>query len=70
MSLAARGDRILALTEGGRLLLIRVTPKEFDVLGEAKVVPGKKDWGWAQLAVADRELYVRDLTGVTAYRWK
>jgi outer membrane protein assembly factor BamB len=70
ISMVAQGDRILVLNDDGRLLLLRANPKEFDLLGEARAIADKKDWAWAHLAVAGRELYVRDLTGVTAFRWK
>ena len=70
VSLVAQGDRILVLNDDGRLMLIRANPKEFDLLGEARAISDKKESAWAHLAVAGRELFVRDLTGVTAFRWK
>lgn len=66
-SLVASGDRILALDETGDLRLIRATPDAFELLGEAKVADEES---WAHLAVEGRELYVRDLEGLTAYEWK
>jgi len=66
-SLVANGDRILALDETGDLRLIRATPTSFELIGEAKVAEQES---WAHLAIEGRELYVRDLAGITAYRWK
>ena len=66
-SLVARGDRILALDETGDLRLIRATPEKYDPVGEAQVAERES---WAHLAVAEDELYVRDLEGLTAFRWK
>lgn len=66
-SLVANGDRILALDETGDLRLIRATPEAFELVGEAKVAEKES---WAHLAVEGRELYVRDLEGLTAYEWK
>jgi len=66
-SLVANGDRILALDETGDLRLIRATPESFELVGEAKVA---EEESWAHLAVEGRELYVRDLKGLTAYEWK
>jgi outer membrane protein assembly factor BamB len=63
----ANGDRILALDETGDLRLIRATPESFELVGEAKVA---EEESWAHLAVEGRELYVRDLDGLTAYEWK
>ncbi|MFM9010009.1 MAG: PQQ-binding-like beta-propeller repeat protein [Planctomycetota bacterium] len=66
-SMVARGDLILALDETGDLRLIRATPERFELVGEAKVAAEES---WAHLALEGDELYVRDLKGVTAYRWK
>jgi outer membrane protein assembly factor BamB len=66
-SLVANGDRILALDSKGKLLLFKADPKGFEVLGEAAVGGGD---AWAHLAVCGDEVYVRGLTGLTAYRWK
>ncbi|MBM4021736.1 MAG: pyrrolo-quinoline quinone, partial [Planctomycetes bacterium] len=66
-SLVANGDRLLALDETGDLRLLRATPQAFELIGDAKVAEQES---WAHLAVEGRELYVRDLAGLTAYRWK
>jgi outer membrane protein assembly factor BamB len=66
-SLVANGEQILALDETGDLRLIRATPDAFELVGEAKVA---EEESWAHLAVEGRELYVRDLEGLTAYEWK
>ncbi len=70
-SLVMQGDRILCLDETGDLRLVRATAEKFDLLGEAKVAEKES---WAHLAVTAGpggvELWVRDLTGLTAWRWK
>jgi len=66
-SLARRGDRILALDASGELILLAADPKTMQVL-DRKEVPG--DDTWAHLAVSGDQVFVRDLGGVTAYRWK
>ena len=71
-SMVAQGDRILALDETGDLRLIRATPEQYVQLGEAKVAETES---WAHVAVSDAsgggtEIHVRDLSGITAYRWK
>ena len=66
-SLVAQGDRILALDETGELRLIRATPEQYDLVGTAKVATAES---WAHLAVEGDEVYVRDLEGLSAYRWK
>ena len=66
-SLVAQGDRILALDETGELRLIRATPEAFDLRGTAQVAERES---WAHLAVEGDELLVRDLEGITAYRWR
>ena len=64
-SMAASGDKILALDERGELLLIQANPEEFELLGEADV--GENTW--AHLAVRGNEIFVRQLNSLTAYRW-
>jgi outer membrane protein assembly factor BamB len=66
-SMVAQGDRILALDETGDLRLIRATPERFELVGEAKVAVEES---WAHLAVEGDELFVRDLKGLSAYRWR
>lgn len=65
-SMAVRGDRILALDQKGALYLVRANPDKFDLLDERKL--GEPD-AWGHLAVCGEELFVRDLKGLTAYRW-
>ncbi|MFM8892801.1 MAG: PQQ-binding-like beta-propeller repeat protein, partial [Planctomycetia bacterium] len=66
-SLVAQGDRILALDETGDLRLIRATSEQYEPIGTAKVADVES---WAHLAVEGDELYVRDLKGLSAVRWK
>jgi outer membrane protein assembly factor BamB len=71
-SLVAQGDRLLTLDETGDLRLVRATPEKFDLLGEAKVADRES---WAHLAVTSAsdgstELWIRDISGITAWRWK
>ena len=65
-SMVTRGDRILALDQKGELFLFRATPDKFDLLDRRKV--GEADT-WAHLAVCGDEVFVRDLKGLTVYRW-
>lgn len=66
-SLVAQGDRILALDETGDLRLIRATPGQYEPVGEAKVATKES---WAHLAVVGDEIFVRDLEGLTVFRWR
>jgi len=66
-NLVANGDRILALDERGTLYLLRANPEKFDLLDERKVSDAE---AWAHLAVCGDEVYVRDLAGLTVYRWR
>ncbi|MBY0459572.1 MAG: PQQ-like beta-propeller repeat protein, partial [Gemmataceae bacterium] len=65
-SLVANKDKILALDNRGTLYLLKASPKEFDLLDKRKVA----DDTWAHLAVCGDEVFVRDLTGLTAWNWK
>jgi hypothetical protein len=51
---------------------VRATPEKFELVGEAKVANRES---WAHLAVTaaadgSTELWIRDLSGITAWRWK
>jgi outer membrane protein assembly factor BamB len=63
-SLAVRGDKILALDERGQLLLLRANPERFDLLDSREVSASS---AWAHIALAGNEVFVRDLTGITAF---
>jgi outer membrane protein assembly factor BamB len=66
-NMVANGDQILALDSTGKLLLIQADPKEFRLLDSREVA---KSETWAHLAIVGDELFIRDLSGLTAYRWK
>ncbi len=66
-SMVAQKDRILALDENGELLLIHATPEKFDLLDRRKLSTND---AWAHVAVVGDEVYVRDLQGLSVYRWK
>ncbi|MCP4192983.1 MAG: PQQ-binding-like beta-propeller repeat protein [Planctomycetaceae bacterium] len=65
-SLLAQGNRILALDERGELLLIAANPVEFEILDRKKV---SDESTWAHVAFDHGQLFVRDLKGLTVYRW-
>ncbi|MGL6097144.1 MAG: PQQ-binding-like beta-propeller repeat protein, partial [Fimbriiglobus sp.] len=65
-SVAANRDKLLALDQRGVLYLVRANPAEFDLIAERKVGDGET---WAHVAVCGDEIFVRDLTGITAFRW-
>lgn len=65
-SLVAQGRKILALDERGDLLLVNANPEKFELLGERHVSDSST---WAHLAVCGDEVFVRDLKGLTVYRW-
>jgi len=66
-SLVAQGDLILALDQTGELLLIKANPEEFELLDQRQVSDQET---WAHLAVSGDELYVRELTALSAFRWQ
>lgn len=65
-SLVANKDKILALDSRGILYLFKADPKEFDLLDKRKIADSET---WAHVAVGGEEVFVRDLTGLTAWRW-
>lgn len=66
-SLAAQQDRILALDERGDLLLIHATPEKFDLLDSRKISDQET---WGHVAVAGDQIFIRELKGLAAYRWR
>jgi len=66
-SMVLQKDKILALDENSELLLIHATPEKFDLLDRRKISTADT---WAYLAVVGDEVYVRDLQGLSVYRWK
>jgi hypothetical protein len=65
-SLVANGDRILALDQGGELLLVRANSQHFELLDRRRLT---NDSTWAHLAVCGNEVFVRELRAMTAYLW-
>jgi outer membrane protein assembly factor BamB len=65
-SLVANGDKILALDQRGILFLLKANAQEFDLLDQRKVAEAET---WAHLAVCGDELFIRDLNGLTAWRF-
>ncbi len=66
-SMVANGNSILALDSRGFLLLIAASPKGFKLVDKMEV-SGRPTW--AHLVVCGNEVYIRDLKGLTAYRWQ
>lgn len=66
-SLAAQKDRILALDQRGKLLLIKASPKGFELLDERTV---SDEETWAHVAVCGDEVFVRELNGLSVFVWK
>jgi outer membrane protein assembly factor BamB len=66
-SLIAQGDRILALDERGILYLLRANRSKLDTLDERRVADAET---WAHLALADRQIFVRELRGLAAWQWQ
>ena len=64
-SMVQRGEKILALDERGELILFRPSPDKFEMLASKEVAQSA---AWGHLAVAGDEIFVRDLTGISAFR--
>jgi outer membrane protein assembly factor BamB len=65
-SLVANGDRILALSESGELLLIAANPERFEIVDRMNVVESET---WAHLAVDGNQILIRALDGLIAFTW-
>jgi len=65
-SLVAQGDRLLALDERGDLILFKANPEAFEMIDRRKV---SEEETWGHLTVVDGEIYIRELNGLSAWRW-
>ncbi|MCA9078666.1 MAG: PQQ-binding-like beta-propeller repeat protein, partial [Planctomycetaceae bacterium] len=63
-SMVVNGDRILALDERGKLLLIDADPNELTVLDRRTV---SEEPAWAHLAVSSSQVFVRSLNQLTVF---
>jgi len=66
-SLVGNGGKVLGLDQRGVLYLLGANPEKFELLDQRKVSDSET---WAHLAVAGDELFVRELNGLVAWRWK
>ncbi len=66
-SMVFQKDRILALDQRGKLLLIKANPKKFELLEERKLSDQET---WAHVAVCGEEVFVRELNALSVYQWK
>jgi outer membrane protein assembly factor BamB len=66
-SMVANGDKILALDERGILYLLKANPEKFELLDEKKVSDQEC---WGHLAIVGDEVFIRELQGVSAWKWK
>jgi len=66
-SMVACGNRILALSEGGELYLVAANTQEYELIDVVEVAESET---WAHLAVDGDQLLIRELDGLTAFRWR
>ncbi len=66
-SMVANRNRVLALDQDGDLILFDADPSGFKLVDRLQVSERST---WAHIAVCGSEIYIRDLKGITAYRWK
>jgi outer membrane protein assembly factor BamB len=67
MSLITNDEKILALDQRGELFLFNANPEAFEQLDSMKV-SGQDTW--AHLAIAGKEVFVRELKGLRVFTWE
>ena len=67
-SLVWADDRLYCLDEEGKMLLVRPTPEEWDVVGSFTVPSGGRGAYWAHPVVCGGRLYIRHSETLFAYR--
>ena len=65
-SMVSNGKEILALDENGDLFLIEPNPEKL-VIKQSREI--SKQPTWAHLALADNQLFVRELKAIACYEW-
>lgn len=65
-SLIAQKGRILGLDQRGILYLLQANKDKLELLDERKIASSET---WAHLAVADDELFIRELNALVVYQW-
>lgn len=65
-SLVANSPHLLALDERGELLLLRADGTRLQLLDRRRISDSET---WAHLAVADDQLFIRELDGLSVWRW-
>jgi len=66
-SMVYHEDRILALNNDGELFLVHADPDRF-VLADSRTVSTVETWG--HLAIAGKDIYIRERDAIAAYRWQ
>ena len=66
MSLVSDHKLILGLDQRGELVLFRADPSKFELVGRRKVANQET---WAHIAVADDQLFIRELKAISCWRW-
>ena len=66
-SMMVQGDRILALSNDGKLRLLAANPDEYQVIDTLKV---SDEDTWAHIAMADRQIFIRSLNTLTTWHWE
>ena len=66
-SLVAQGDRMLALDQRGQLFLLRANQEQLEQIDSRKLSEAET---WAHLAVADDQVFVRELNALSAFQWE
>lgn len=65
-SLVANGNRILALTADGDLVLYAANPEKFEMIDRRSVASDS----WAHLAISGNEVFVRTIDGLLSFNWQ
>ncbi len=65
-SMVTNGEKILILSAKGKLGLLRANPEKYDKLSGRQITEADT---WAQLAVCDGEMFIREVDAMTLYDW-
>lgn len=66
-SMIFQENRILALSNDGKLRLLSANPNAYEVLSSLKI---SEEDTWAHIAMTDRQIFIRSLNSLTTWQWQ
>jgi len=66
-SMINQNDRILALSNNGKLRLLSANPNAYEIISSLEI---SDEDTWAHIAMADQQIFIRSLNTLTTWHWE